>query len=85
MGQRNGLATHVRYDTGEPIPPRCADVSWPDFASGMGATLSAAQNVVLQGFDPVAVMATVAEEKITHALLVPAWSDAARSPRYCRS
>ena len=37
----------------------------------MGATLSA-QNVVLPGFDPVAVMTTVAEEKITHALLVPA-------------
>ena len=43
-----------------------------DFAGGMGATLSAAQNVVLQSFDPVAVMATVAEQKITHALLVPA-------------
>ena len=43
-----------------------------DFAGGMGATLSAASNVILQNFDPSAVYETIASEKITHALLVPA-------------
>ena len=43
-----------------------------DFAGGMGATLSAASNVILQNFDPMAVYETIASEKITHALLVPA-------------
>ncbi len=43
-----------------------------DFAGGMGATLSAASNVVMQSFDPTAVYETIATEKITHALLVPA-------------
>ena len=37
----------------------------------MAATLSAARNVVMQSFDP-AVYETIASEKITHALLVPA-------------
>ena len=40
-----------------------------DFAGGMGATLSAAQNVVLQSFDPVAVMATVAEKTFSQPKL----------------
>ena len=43
-----------------------------DFAGGMAATLSAASNIVMQSFDPTAVYQTIAAEKVTHALLVPA-------------
>lgn len=43
-----------------------------DLAGGMGATVSAAENVILQSFDPAAVMATIAREGVTHVLMVPA-------------
>lgn len=43
-----------------------------DFAGSMGVTLSCGKNVVLESFDPGQVLQTIAEERITHALLVPA-------------
>jgi long-chain acyl-CoA synthetase len=43
-----------------------------DFAGGMGTTMSAARNVVLQSFDPGEVLQTIAERRVTHVLLVPA-------------
>ncbi|MEJ2532555.1 MAG: long-chain fatty acid--CoA ligase [Halioglobus sp.] len=43
-----------------------------DFAGGMGITMSAGKNVILQAFDPARVIATFGEQAITHALLVPA-------------
>lgn len=42
-----------------------------DFAGGMGTSLSAATNAVLQSFDPGRVLETIAEQKVTHVLLVP--------------
>ncbi|MEM6302161.1 MAG: long-chain fatty acid--CoA ligase [Pseudomonadota bacterium] len=43
-----------------------------DFAGSMGTTLAAGRHVVLKTFDPEEVLATFAEEEITHVLLVPA-------------
>jgi long-chain acyl-CoA synthetase len=43
-----------------------------DFAGGMGVTLCAGKNVILQSFDPVHVLQAFSEEKVTHVLLVPA-------------
>jgi long-chain acyl-CoA synthetase len=43
-----------------------------DFAGGMGTTLGAGKNVVLQAFDPAQVLRTIAQERVTHVLLVPA-------------
>jgi acyl-CoA synthetase (AMP-forming)/AMP-acid ligase II len=43
-----------------------------DFAGSMGATLNAGKNVVLESFEPGQVLKTIAEERITHVLLVPA-------------
>ncbi len=43
-----------------------------DFAGGMGTTLCAATNAVLPSFEPGEVLRTIAEQKITHVLLVPA-------------
>lgn len=43
-----------------------------DFAGGMGATLSCASNVILQGFDPAQVLSTFGEQNISHVLMVPA-------------
>jgi len=42
-----------------------------DFAGGMGTTLSAGRNVILQSFDPGKVLQTLAGERVTHVLLVP--------------
>jgi len=43
-----------------------------DFAGSMGLTLCCGKNVILQSFDPGQVLKTVSEERVTHALLVPA-------------
>ncbi len=43
-----------------------------DFAGSMNTTLRGAAHVILQSFDPAAVLATIAGEKITHVLMVPA-------------
>jgi acyl-CoA synthetase (AMP-forming)/AMP-acid ligase II len=43
-----------------------------DFAGSMNTTVSAGTNVVLQSFEPGQVLATIAEQRISHALLVPA-------------
>jgi acyl-CoA synthetase (AMP-forming)/AMP-acid ligase II len=43
-----------------------------DFAGSMAATLSCGTHVVLQSFDAGGVLQAIADEKITHALLVPA-------------
>ena len=43
-----------------------------DFAGGMGLTRGCGANVILQSFDPGLVLETIAAEKITHVLLVPA-------------
>jgi len=43
-----------------------------DFAGGMAATLSAGKHVMLQSFEPGQVLQTLADERITHVLLVPA-------------
>jgi len=43
-----------------------------DFAGSMGLTLCCGKNVILQSFDPGQVLKTISEEKVTHALLVPA-------------
>ena len=43
-----------------------------DLAGGMGATLSCGRNVILQSFDPGQVLATIASERVTHVLMVPA-------------
>ena len=43
-----------------------------DFAGSMGLTLCCGKNVILQSFDPGQVLTTFSEERISHALLVPA-------------
>jgi acyl-CoA synthetase (AMP-forming)/AMP-acid ligase II len=43
-----------------------------DFAGSMITTLCCGTNVILQSFEPGKVLTTFAEQKITHALLVPA-------------
>lgn len=43
-----------------------------DFAGSMGTTLCAGRHVILQAFDPAKVLQTMAAEKISHTLLVPA-------------
>jgi acyl-CoA synthetase (AMP-forming)/AMP-acid ligase II len=43
-----------------------------DFAGSMNTTLRCASHVVLQAFDPALVLETIASEKITHVLMVPA-------------
>jgi acyl-CoA synthetase (AMP-forming)/AMP-acid ligase II len=43
-----------------------------DFAGSMGLTLSCGRNVMLESFDPGEVLRTIAEERVTHTLLVPA-------------
>lgn len=43
-----------------------------DFAGSMNTTLRCASHVVLQAFDPGQVLATIAAERITHVLMVPA-------------
>jgi acyl-CoA synthetase (AMP-forming)/AMP-acid ligase II len=43
-----------------------------DFAGGMSLTLCCGSNVMLQTFDPGQVLQTLAEERITHVLMVPA-------------
>lgn len=42
-----------------------------DFAGGMGATLCGASHVILEAFDPGAVLETWGKEHITHSLMVP--------------
>ncbi len=42
-----------------------------DFAGGMGTMLRAAGHVILPGFEPGQVLATIASEGITHSLMVP--------------
>lgn len=43
-----------------------------DFAGSMNTTLCCGVNVILQSFDPGEVLDTLASEKITHVLIVPA-------------
>lgn len=43
-----------------------------DFAGTMNTTLCCGTNVVLQSFEPGQVLQTLAEEKVSHVLLVPA-------------
>ena len=43
-----------------------------DFAGSMGATLSCGTNIIMRAFDPEGTLDIFGEEKITHALLVPA-------------
>ena len=43
-----------------------------DFAGSMNTTLRGAAHVMLQSFDPGAVLEIIGTEKITHALMVPA-------------
>ena len=43
-----------------------------DFAGGMSLTLCCGTNVILQSFEPGQVLQTLAEENVTHVLLVPA-------------
>lgn len=43
-----------------------------DFAGSMGTTLCAGGHFVLKSFDPAEVLRTLAEQPITHTLLVPA-------------
>ncbi|MCG8313506.1 MAG: long-chain-fatty-acid--CoA ligase [Pseudomonadales bacterium] len=43
-----------------------------DLAGSMSATLSCCTHVIAQGFDPVAVLKLLQEQKISHTLLVPA-------------
>ena len=43
-----------------------------DFAGSMGTTLCAGRHVVLKSFEPGEVLRTLAEEKVSHTLLVPA-------------
>ena len=43
-----------------------------DFAGSMSLTLCCGSNVILQAFDPGQVLQTLAEERITHVLMVPA-------------
>ena len=43
-----------------------------DFVGTMNTTSCCGVNVILQAFEPGQVLATIAEEKVTHALLVPA-------------
>lgn len=43
-----------------------------DFAGTMNTTLCGGTNVILQSFDPGQVLKTIAEEKVTNTLLVPA-------------
>ncbi|MFT6275517.1 MAG: acyl-CoA synthetase (AMP-forming)/AMP-acid ligase II [Halioglobus sp.] len=43
-----------------------------DFAGSMGATLSCGTNVIMRAFDPEGALKIFGDEKITHALLVPA-------------
>ncbi len=43
-----------------------------DFAGSMGLTLSCGSNVILESFDPGEVLRTIAEQRVTHVLLVPA-------------
>lgn len=43
-----------------------------DFAGSMGLTLRCGKNVILESFEPGQVLRTLAEEKVTHCLMVPA-------------
>ncbi len=43
-----------------------------DFAGGMGATFCAGTNAILQSFDPGKVLQTIASQRVSHVLLVPA-------------
>jgi acyl-CoA synthetase (AMP-forming)/AMP-acid ligase II len=43
-----------------------------DFAGSMNATLRSATHVILQSFDPGAVLDIISREKISHVLMVPA-------------
>lgn len=43
-----------------------------DFAGGMGVTLCCGSNVILASFDPALVLQAIAQERISHVLLVPA-------------
>lgn len=43
-----------------------------DFVGTMNTTSCCGVNIILQAFEPAQVLATIAEEKVTHGLLVPA-------------
>ena len=43
-----------------------------DFAGTMNTTICCGANIIHQSFDPSQVLASIAEEKITHVLMVPA-------------
>jgi len=43
-----------------------------DFAGSMGATLSGGSNVIIRAFEPELVLNTFGNDRVTHALLVPA-------------
>jgi acyl-CoA synthetase (AMP-forming)/AMP-acid ligase II len=43
-----------------------------DFAGSMGLTLACGSNVILESFDPGEVLRTIAQQRVTHVLLVPA-------------
>ncbi len=43
-----------------------------DFAGSMGLTLCCGKNVILESFDPGEVLRTIAAQRVTHTLLVPA-------------